>query len=165
MIDPGQRSAMFQQYLLELYGNRASTKYLCSGFAHVLNNASNDINLQQICDGSISGNKIVKTFSYTGKGVCNELPKSKFAKFEEFIESRIEAAVKECYGNFVTLAALIISQVDLNFFVKKFVELMPEQFLVLWSMLNFNENTKLPKRMHLQAFYLHLVLYQFIAMN
>jgi hypothetical protein len=28
----------------------------------------------------------------------------------------------------------------LNLFTKKFVELMPQQFLVLWTMLNFNEN-------------------------
>ena len=62
MNDPGRRSAMFQRYLLELHGDRASTKYLCSGFAHVLDNACNDIDLQQIRDGSISGNKIVKTF-------------------------------------------------------------------------------------------------------
>jgi hypothetical protein len=60
--DPARRSAMFQCYLLELHGDHASTKYLCSGFAHVLDDACNDINLQQICDGSISGNKIVKTF-------------------------------------------------------------------------------------------------------
>jgi hypothetical protein len=33
---------------------------LCIGFAHVIDNASNDINWQQIWDGSISGNKIVK---------------------------------------------------------------------------------------------------------
>jgi hypothetical protein len=62
MNDPGRRSAVFQRYLVELYGDRASTKYLCSGFAHVLDNASNDIDLKQIRDGSILGNKIVKTF-------------------------------------------------------------------------------------------------------
>jgi hypothetical protein len=62
MNNPGQRSTMFQRYLLQLYGDRASTKYLCSSFAHVLDNASNDIDLQQIRDRSISGNKIVKTF-------------------------------------------------------------------------------------------------------
>jgi hypothetical protein len=45
------------------------------------------------------------------------------------------------------------------------VELMPEQFLVLWAMLNFNKNNHLKHRMHLQAFYLRMVLYQFIAMN
>jgi hypothetical protein len=48
MNDLGHCSAMFQRYLLELYGNRASTKYLCIGFAHVIDNASNDINWQQI---------------------------------------------------------------------------------------------------------------------
>jgi hypothetical protein len=54
---------MFQPYLLELYGDRGSTKYLCSGFAHVLDNTCNDIDLQQIRNSSISGNTIVKTFS------------------------------------------------------------------------------------------------------
>ncbi len=53
----------------------------------------------------------------------------------------------------------------MNAFVQKFVELMPEQFLVLWTLLNFNENNNLEKRSHLQAFYLRMVLYQFIAMN
>jgi hypothetical protein len=156
---------MFQRYLLELYGNRASTKYLCSGFAHVLDNAGNDIDLQQIRDGSISGNKIVKTFSYQGKHLGNDLPKSKFAEFESFVESRIKASVKQSYGNFITLTLPIISQADLNSFVKKFVELMPKQFLVLWTLLNFNENNNLEKQSHLQAFYLRMVLYQFIAMN
>jgi hypothetical protein len=165
MNDPCRRSAMFQRYLLELYGDRASTKYLCSGFAHVLDNASNDIDLKQIRDGSISGNKIVKTFSYPGKGLSSEETKSKFSEFEAFVESRIEFAVKQCYGNFVTLTAPIISQTELNAFVKKFVELMPQQFLVIWTMLNFNDNNNLKRRMHLQAFYLRMVLYQFIAMN
>jgi hypothetical protein len=50
-------------------------------------------------------------------------------------------------------------------FVKKFVKLMPQQFLALWTMLNFNENNNLKRRMHLEAFYLRMVLYQFIAMN
>jgi hypothetical protein len=106
MNDPARRSAMFQRYLLELYGDRASTKYLCSSFAHVLDNACNHIGLQQIRDGSISGNKIVKTFSYPGKrlisGLTTDLPKSKFAEFETFVESKIEANVRQCYGNFVT---------------------------------------------------------------
>jgi hypothetical protein len=62
MNGPARRSTMFQHYLLELYGDHTSTKYLCSGFAHVLDNACNDINLHQIRDGSISGNNIVKTF-------------------------------------------------------------------------------------------------------
>ena len=61
--------------------------------------------------------------------------------------------------------APIISQDELSLFVKKFVRLMPEQFLALWSMLNFNENNHLKRRMHLQAFYLQMVLYQFISMN
>jgi hypothetical protein len=39
MADPGRRSAMFQRYLLELHGDRASTKDLCGGFAHVLDNS------------------------------------------------------------------------------------------------------------------------------
>jgi hypothetical protein len=165
MLDPGRRSAMFQRYLSELYGDRASTKYLCSSFAHLLDIAGNDIDLQQIRDGSISGNKIVKTFSYQGKAVSLDLPKSKFAEFEAFVESSIERSVLQCYGHFVTLTSPIISQADLNSFVKKLVELMPQQFLVLWTMLNFSENTNLPKRSHLQAFYLRMVLYQFIAMN
>jgi hypothetical protein len=63
---PARRSAMFQRYLLEFYDDRASTKYLCSGFAHVLDNPCNDMDLQQIRNSSISGNKIVKTFSYQG---------------------------------------------------------------------------------------------------
>jgi hypothetical protein len=42
---------------------------------------------------------------------------------------------------------------------------MPEQFLVLWTLSNFNENNNLEKQSHLQAFYLRMVLYQFIAMN
>ena len=163
---PGRRSAMFEQYLLELYGDRASTKYLCSGFVHLLDISVNEIDLQQIRDGSISGNKIVKTFSYQGKSISStEQPKSKFAQFEEFVELVIERSVKECYGNFVTLTSPIISQSDLNSFVKKLVELLPQQFLVLWSMLNFNENLTFTKRSHLQAFYLRMVLYQFIALN
>jgi hypothetical protein len=93
MNDPARCSAMFQRYLLELYGNRASTKYLCSGFAHVLNNAYNAINLQQIRNGSISGNKIVKTFSYQGQQLLIDLPNSTFASFEAFVESRVETAV------------------------------------------------------------------------
>jgi hypothetical protein len=142
-----------------------STKYLCSGFTHVLDNASNNIDLQQIRDGSISGNKMVKTFLYPGKGLSNNLPKSKFAEFKAFIESRIHVAVKQCYGQFVTLTSPIISQANLNSFLEKFVELMPQQFLALWTMLNFNENNNLKRRMHLEAFYLRMVLYQFIPMN
>jgi hypothetical protein len=165
MADPGQCSAMFQRYLLELHGDRASTKYLCGGFAHVLDNVCNNIDLQQIRDGSISGNKIVKSFSYQGKPPSTDLPKSKFMEFEAFVESRVKRAVRKCYGNFVTLTSPIICQADLNSFVKKFVELMPEQFLVLWTLLNFNKKN-LEKRSHLQAFYLCMVLYyQFIAMN
>jgi hypothetical protein len=114
---------------------------------------------------STSGNKIVKTFSYQGKSISLDLPKSKFAEFENFVESRIALLVKQCYGNFVTLTSPIISQADLNSFVKKFVQLLPQQFLVLWTMLNFNDNNNLEKRSHLQAFYLRMVLYQFIAMN
>jgi hypothetical protein len=163
MNNPGQCSAIFQRYLLELCGDCTSKKYLCSGFTHVLDNASNDIDLQQIRDGSISGINIVKTFLYPGKGLSTDLPKSKFAKFESFIESRIEVAVKKCYGHFVTLTSPIISQP--NSFVQKFVELMPQQFLVLWTMLNFNENKNLKRQMHLKAFHLRMVLYQFIAMN
>jgi hypothetical protein len=68
--------------------------------------------------------------------------------------------VKQCYGNFVTLTAPIISQTELNSFVKKFVELMPQQFLVIWTMLNFNDNNNLKRQMHLR-----MVLYQFIAMH
>jgi hypothetical protein len=57
MNDPGRRSAMFQRYLLELYGDRASTKYLCSGFAHVLDNASNDIDLHMTLGPTIKSPK------------------------------------------------------------------------------------------------------------
>jgi hypothetical protein len=53
----------------------------------------------------------------------------------------------------------------LNSFIKKFVELKPEQFLVLWTLFNFHENNNLEKPSHLQAFYLRMVLYQFIAMK
>jgi hypothetical protein len=59
----------------------------------------------------------------------------------------------------------ILSQANLNSFVKKFVKLMPEEFLVLWTLLNFNGNSNLEKRSHLQAFYLRMVLYQFSALN
>ena len=107
----------------------------------------------------------MKTFSYQGKAVSLDLPKSKFAEFESFVESKIEQLVKECYGHFVTLTSPIISQADLNLFVKKLVELMPRQFLVIWTMLNFNDNNNLEKRSHLQAFYLRMVLYHFIAQN
>jgi hypothetical protein len=154
MNNPACRSAMFQRYLLELHGDPGSTKYFCSGFAHVLDKACNDNDLQQIRDGSISSNKIVKIFSYQGKCLITEHQKSKFAEFEEFVESTIEANIRQCFGNFVTLTSPIISQTDLNSFVNKFVELMPEQFLVLWTMLNFNENNHLKCQMHLQAFYL-----------
>jgi hypothetical protein len=102
MNDQGRCSAMFQRYLLELYGDGASTKYLCSSFVHVLNNATNDIDLLQIRDGSISGKKIlVKTFLYPGKGLSTNLPKRKFADYDAFLESRIKVAVKPCYGHFV----------------------------------------------------------------
>jgi hypothetical protein len=82
----------------------------------------------------------VSTFLYPRKGLLTDIPKSKFAEFKEFIEFRIKVAVKQCYEHFVTLMLPIISQANLNLFLKKFVVLMPLQFLVLWMMLNFNGN-------------------------
>jgi hypothetical protein len=67
----------------------------------------------------------MKNFSYQGKGLSTDLPKNKFAELKALIESRIKLAVKECYGCFVTPMLPIISQANLNSFMKKFVELMP----------------------------------------
>jgi hypothetical protein len=52
----------------------APAENLVSSFANVLDNASSSSNLQQIVwDGSISGNKIVKTFSYPRKGLSMDV--------------------------------------------------------------------------------------------
>jgi hypothetical protein len=87
-----------------------------------------------------------------------------FLTYSSKVDAIITSAIAACYGESVTLTQPILLQSTINSLAGECHSLFPLQCTAISTLLNFEENFKLQKRLHLLPVYSRMVFYSFMLL-
>jgi hypothetical protein len=144
------RESYFTRYLAELHGDESQTLLLCNAYSTLPS-----LSWLKPPPPTVGAAQLVQLLSFGGPV---------FLAYSSKVDAIIASTIAACYGEFVTLTQPILLQSTINSLAGECHSLFPLQCTAISTLLNFEENSELQKRLHLLPFYSRMVFYSFMSL-